>query len=100
VLATEALERSGVGTVSFDGATFDAVSSCHIMGTLAFGNDPATSATDPTGLLRGTDNVFAAGMCLFPTSGHSNPTLTAMALSVRVADEIVKRSLTLTPAVA
>ncbi len=96
VLGAEALERSGIGTVSFDGATFDAVSSCHIMGTLAFGDDPATSAADPTGLLRGTSNVFAAGMCLFPTSGHSNPTLTAMALAVRVADEIAERSRTLT----
>lgn len=91
-LGAEAIERSGIGTVSFDGAAFDAVSSCHIMGTLAFGDDPATSATEPTGLLRGTSNVFVAGMSLFPTSGHANPTLTAMALSVRVADEIVERS--------
>ncbi len=60
-------------------------SSHHMAGTLAFGDDPRTSATDRDGRVRGTHNVFAAGACLFPTTGHANPTVGAVALGLHVA---------------
>jgi gluconate 2-dehydrogenase alpha chain len=61
----------------------------HIMGTLRFGTDAATSVCDPTGKLHELDNLYAADGSLFPTSSGINPTLTIMALASRVAAEIV-----------
>lgn len=34
------------------------------------------------------DNLYAAGCAPFPTSGFTNPTLTIVALSLRLADHL------------
>jgi choline dehydrogenase-like flavoprotein len=86
--ATQAFEKAGIGRLDWQPEGFTSVSSCHLMGSLPIGDDPSHSATDPTGRLRGSANVFVAGSCLFPTGGHSNPTLTAMALAIGTADSI------------
>lgn len=83
-----ALALSGLGALTWE-PELDTLSSHHLMGTLAFGTDPGTSATTPEGLLRGTSNVWVAGAALFPTSGHANPTLTALALGLHVSDGVV-----------
>jgi choline dehydrogenase-like flavoprotein len=59
-----------------------------MMGTVAIGDDPATSAADRNGLVRGTDNLHVAGNAVIPQSGHANPTLVAMALGARTATVI------------
>lgn len=89
---TELVEASGLGRITWSDE-LSTVSSHHLMGTLAFGQDPATSATDVDGRLRGTDNVLVAGAALFPTSGHANPTLAAVALGLHVADRLAARLL-------
>ena len=33
-------------------------------------------------------NLFIAGSAVFPTSGQANPTLTIVALALRLADEL------------
>jgi choline dehydrogenase-like flavoprotein len=38
----------------------------------------------------GTHNLFVAGSAVFPTSSHVNPTLTIVALAVRLADHLQK----------
>ena len=85
--ASAATAAANLGTLGWNDE-YDAVTSHHMMGGLPFGTDSTTSACDPSGLVRGTSNLFAAGSCLFPTSGHSNPTLTAVALGIHVAQEI------------
>jgi choline dehydrogenase-like flavoprotein len=57
----------------------------HVMGTLRFGNDPATSVCDANGRFHEVENLYAADGSLFPTSSGYNPTLTIMALASRVA---------------
>ena len=84
-----AVTAAGLGRITWPDQGFDSISSCHLMGSLPMGDDPMRSATEPSGRLRGTANVFAAGSCLFPTGGHSNPTLTAMALAIATVDHIV-----------
>ncbi len=81
--ATKAFADAGIGTLTF-GDTFDSVTSHHLMGGLAMGTDPLTSATDIDARVRGVANLYAAGSCLFPTSGSSNPLLTSLALSRRL----------------
>jgi choline dehydrogenase-like flavoprotein len=61
----------------------------HETGTLWMGDDPTTSVTSPEGRLHFTDNVYAAGPCLFPSVGSPNPMLTGIALARRTGDLIV-----------
>jgi choline dehydrogenase-like flavoprotein len=60
----------------------------HHMGTTRLGTDPATSATDPDGQVRGVAGLYAAGASLFPAAGYVNPTLTLAALAIRLADHL------------
>ena len=61
----------------------------HVMGTLRFGSDPATSVCDPTGRFHDIGNLWAADGSLFPTSSGFNPILTIVTLAARVGAEIV-----------
>ena len=86
--AAEAFHEAGLGKIRWDDH-LAAVSSCHMMGTVAIGTDPAVSGADPDGRVYGTTNLYVAGNAVLPQSGHNNPTLTAMALGLRTADRIV-----------
>jgi choline dehydrogenase-like flavoprotein len=61
----------------------------HIMGTLRFGADPKTSVCDATGRLHDVGNLSVADGALFPTSSGFNPTLTIVAVAMRVAGEML-----------
>ncbi len=91
VLARE-LERTGFGVLesSLRGADPWPVDldASHHLGTTRMGTDPASSVTDPTGRVHGVANVWCAGGSLFPTSGCANPTLTIVALSIRMAEHL------------
>ena len=63
--------------------------SAHVMGTLRFGNDAASSVCDPTGRFHDVGNLYAADGALFPTSSGFNPTHTIVALSMRVGAAMV-----------
>jgi choline dehydrogenase-like flavoprotein len=38
--------------------------------------------------VHGIGNLYLAGSSVFPTSGYANPTLTLIALAVRLADHL------------
>ena len=61
----------------------------HIAGTARMGTDPQKSVTDPTGRCHDLENLFVADASTFVTSSCLNPTLTAQALSLRIADYIL-----------
>src|SRR5262249_20222232 len=61
----------------------------HETGSLWMGTDPTKSVTDPDGRLHHTENVYAAGPCLFPSIGSPNPMLTGIAVSRRTGDRII-----------
>jgi len=83
------LERTGLGWLESDLATADPwpvdQDASHHMGTTRMGTDPATSVVDPDLRLHTVENVWLAGASVFPTSGCANPTLTIVALSIRLA---------------
>jgi choline dehydrogenase-like flavoprotein len=64
----------------------------HIMGTTCMGNDARTSVVDSHGRCHEHQNLFIFGSSVFPTCGTANPTLTALALTLRglgrVADDL------------
>ncbi len=60
----------------------------HETGTLWMGTDPTQSVTDQDGRFHHTENLYAAGPCLFPSIGSPNPMLTGIALARRTGDQI------------
>ena len=66
----------------------NAPSSRHEMGTLRMGPDPATSVTDPSGRFHDVDNLYACDGSVFPTSSGYNPTLTIIAVALKIAQGI------------
>ena len=60
----------------------------HHIGTARMGTDPGSSVTNADGRVHGIENLFVAGAALFPTSGQANPTLTIVALALRLADHM------------
>jgi choline dehydrogenase-like flavoprotein len=60
----------------------------HHMGTTRMHNDPKKGVVDANCRLHGVGNLFIAGSSVFPTSGWTNPTLTIVALAIRLADHL------------
>lgn len=63
----------------------------HYSGGHRFGNDPKTSVCNEYGQTHDIENLFLAGTGLLPTCSTNNPTLTAVALSLRMSDMIIKK---------
>jgi choline dehydrogenase-like flavoprotein len=51
-------------------------------------DDPHQGVVDANCRVHGTSNVYVAGSSVFPTAGYANPTLTIVALSIRLADHL------------
>jgi choline dehydrogenase-like flavoprotein len=62
--------------------------SWHHMGTTRMAADPAQGVVDATCRVHGTGNLYLAGSSVFPTTGNANPTLTIVALALRLADHL------------
>lgn len=60
----------------------------HHLGTTRMHASPSEGVVDPSCRLHGVDNLYLAGASTFPTSGYANPTLTIVAMSVRLAREL------------
>ena len=60
----------------------------HVMGTTRMGNAPQTSVVDKNCRVHGYGNLSIAGSSTFTTGGYANPTLTIVALAVRLADHL------------
>ena len=65
----------------------------HPAGTTRMSSSPSTGVVDPDLLVYGTTNAYVVGSAVFPSMGAANPTFTAMALALRLA-EFIDRGLT------
>lgn len=63
----------------------------HHMGTTRMSDDPARGVVDPDCRVFGIENLYVAGSSCYPTSGAANPTLTLVALSLRLSDHLKGR---------
>ena len=63
----------------------------HHMGTTRMAEAPSRGVVDRHCGVHGLDNLYLAGSSVFPTGGYANPTLTLVALSLRLGDEIAGR---------
>lgn len=58
----------------------------HHMGTTRMSHDPKTGVVDVNLKLHQSGNIFVAGSSVFPTGSHVPPTLTIVALALRLSD--------------
>lgn len=63
----------------------------HHMGTTRMSSAPTHGVVDPDCRVHGVPNLFMAGSSAFPTGGAANPTLTIVALALRLADHLAAR---------
>ena len=91
---TRALEHAGLGRLEFraelaaDGQPYALEGGKHHMGTTRMHRDPRQGVVDPDGRVHGLANLYVAGSSVFPTGGYANPTLTIVALALRLADHL------------
>jgi choline dehydrogenase-like flavoprotein len=60
----------------------------HHMGTTRMHVAPEHGVVDENSRVHGTSNLFIAGSSVFPSGGYANPTLTIVALAVRLGDHL------------
>ncbi|HUR90641.1 MAG TPA: GMC family oxidoreductase [Ramlibacter sp.] len=96
-LVAQELKSTGVGELTYDTDTleedlmrFGAYGGHHI-GTTRMGHDPRTSVVDSNCRVHSVNNLFVAGSSVFPTSSQANPTLTLIAMSLRLGKHLVQR---------
>jgi choline dehydrogenase-like flavoprotein len=87
----EELARAGLGRMRLlgedDWARF-LYGGWHHMGTTRMSDDPKRGVVDRDGKVHGIANLYVAGSSVFSTSGWSNPTLSIVALALRLAQHV------------
>jgi choline dehydrogenase-like flavoprotein len=90
-LFADDVARSGIGVFEYDPASIElemtryGAYGGHHLGTARMGADPRTSVVDANCRIHGLKNLYVAGGAVFPTSSQANPTLTIVALAMRLA---------------
>ncbi len=88
-----ALDDAGLGKITMiDPDKHTENYSCHhASGTIRMAADPTEGVVNENCQTHDHDNLYVAGMSVFPSVGYANPTLTGMALGARIADHIQAR---------
>jgi choline dehydrogenase-like flavoprotein len=60
----------------------------HLIGTTRMGRTSHDGVVDENARVFGLSNLYVAGSSIFSTGGHANPTLTIIALAIRLADHL------------
>jgi choline dehydrogenase-like flavoprotein len=82
---------SGIGTFDYNAADIESEMTRygayggHHIGTARMGTDRHSSVVDAQCRVHGVTNLYIAGSATFPTSSQANPTLTVVALALRLA---------------
>jgi choline dehydrogenase-like flavoprotein len=90
----DAIHRSGLGRlyVQFNEDTPPEMvtGGWHQMGTTRMHTDPQKGVVDEHCRVHGISNLYISGPSVYPTGGYANPSLTIVALAVRLADRVKK----------
>jgi choline dehydrogenase-like flavoprotein len=91
---TAELERAGVAKLLWESWLSESAREApiadtyHHMGTTRMSLDPRDGVVDPRCRVHEMQGLYIASSSVFPASGHANPTLTIVALALRVADDV------------
>lgn len=96
---TEELRRVGLASAEIAGWLAAAGSdwraevgdSYHHIGTTRMSDDPAEGVVDADCRLHDVEGLYASGSSVFPTGGFANPTLSVVAMALRLADHVAER---------
>jgi choline dehydrogenase-like flavoprotein len=86
--------RSGFGRMRIEIPEYEdllldrATGGAHHMGTTRMHQNPRLGVVDANCQMHGLPNLFVAGSSVFPSCGYANPTLTIVALAIRMADRL------------
>jgi choline dehydrogenase-like flavoprotein len=92
---SDVLEETGAGHLAYepevlaDRACRLGAAGGHHMGTTRMSDDDKLGVVDGDCKVHGISNLFIAGASVFPTAGQANPTLTVIALALRLADRLM-----------
>ena len=98
-LFAQALATGAHGTLAFDAEQVEAdilrdgAYGGHHLGTARMSAMPRNGVVDANCRVHGVANLFVAGGAVFSTSGQANPTLTILALALRLADHLAAQIL-------
>jgi choline dehydrogenase-like flavoprotein len=87
-LLAERLEQTGLGRLENPDSKPRFTDASHHMGTTRMSDDPRSGVVDRNGRVHGVNNLYLAGSSVFPCAGHANPTLTVVALALRLAEHL------------
>lgn len=93
-LIRDELARTGTGTLDYDEAALEdalldaAAYGGHHSGTTRMSDTPRDGVVDRDCRVHGVANLYVASSAVTPTSSQANPTLTAIALALRLADHL------------
>jgi choline dehydrogenase-like flavoprotein len=73
-------------------ASNHAIGGYHHMGGARMSADAKTGVVDGNCRVHGVENLYVASSAVFPTSGWANPTLTILALALRLGDHLQSSS--------
>ncbi|HVE53776.1 MAG TPA: GMC oxidoreductase, partial [Ramlibacter sp.] len=96
-LVAQEMQRTGVGELTYEAETLEedlmrfGAYGGHHCGTARMGTDPRTSVVDSNCRVHSVNNLFVAGSSVFPTSSQANPTLTLIAMSLRLGRHLSQR---------
>ena len=79
----EVLRAAGATQIAWTG-----IASTHVQGSCRMGDDPERSATDRNGQVHGVEGLYVGDSSLIPRTLSVNPSLTIMALAMRLADHL------------
>lgn len=90
------LGRAGLGRLQAAEVTDEELSDVllgenHHMGTTRMAADPSVGVVDASCRVHGVENLYVAGSSVFATGGTANPTLTIVALALRLAEHLERR---------
>jgi choline dehydrogenase-like flavoprotein len=85
------IEAAGLGTVELAGPLKPDPNAHHHAGTTRMADDARWGVVDSECRVHGTEGLYVAGASVFPTAGWANPTLTIVALAVRLAEHLRQR---------
>lgn len=84
-LLRDKFAASGIGRLEASAEEPAFTDASHHMGTTRMCRSPRDGVVDTECRVHGISNLYLAGSSVFPCAGHANPTLTIVALAVRMA---------------